>query len=264
MLAIPKSPSYLLRSVRIVNKICAEEHFRSWIKNRFCGLKVLGEVLPIVRFDDSSARALDLPADVLAESWRDAPLTDFTIFVNWRFKAQFKNHQIAIQNKRLHFVLAVTIIHEICHLCLRKQGIMNTPSKFPGLYVPEAGEFFEKHMFEGLVTIRLSDGKKTKNGWDPVNMHVTAVLIKNGFKDKVVCDSEIERLCECVDSKLPFPQNMFPMKTRGLKGVSQHALKRANGVHEGVRSKRVSVDFDEPDTHPLDRGFHRRCKKFRH
>jgi len=132
--------------VLLVNKIMTEDqHFRLMIKTHFGGLKVLNAVLRKVQFDDSSTatRARHLPANVLAETIRKTPLEDYTIFINARFKEKLKTHKVAIENKRLRFVLAVSIIHEVCHLILRYQGIMNSPQKLAGLFVPEAGEFFE-------------------------------------------------------------------------------------------------------------------------
>jgi hypothetical protein len=259
--------------VSLANKIMAEcGSFRLMIEELFGGLKELGAVLRNVRFDDSSPCALKLPANVLAETFREVPLTDYTIFINPRFKEQLKTHNVAIENKRLRFVLAVTIIHEVCHLCLRCQGMMNTPQKLRGLFAPEAGEFFELGVFRGLITMRLTKDKKMNlnRGWNPKTMTVDAVLLKERTaKSYAILDSELERLWECVHSKHPFAKDVFPLTPAGPgRKVGHHALKRADGVHEGRRSCKYlqgePPDFDDTQFHELDRCVYAPRKKLRH
>jgi hypothetical protein len=274
MLAIPSDPSdlYLKQSILLANKIIAEsQQFRGTIKTHFGGLDNLQKVLTNVLFDDSSPRSLKLPPDALAESWREIPLRNYTIFLNWRFKAQFEKNKVAIENKRLQFVLAVTILHEICHLCLRRIGKLNTPNKLKGLKGPEAGEFFEIHTFGGLITMRLSAQNKKKTskcGLDPSNMGIEAVLLRSfGSKLVAIRDSEIERVWACVQSKHPFPADMFPLNTsEHARKVGQYALKRANGAHENLRSceylKEDRLAFEGSIV--LDRGVNSPSKKFRH
>lgn len=256
---LPPSQPHLKRPVLLVNKIMAENpKFKAMIKENFGGPKLLREVARNVRFDES----LKLPAGTMAETWREVPPTDLTIFINWRFKAQGKTHHVAIENKRLDFVLAITILHEICHLCLRKQGRLNTPPKLLGRHVPEAGEFFEKILFGGLITMRLNKDKQSnrRSGWDPSTMDIDAVLLQ-ADKNRAILDSEIEKMWDCVDSKHPFPSDLFPLTASETgRKVGQHALKRADGVHEGLRSckflKGDTLDICDTRSHVLDRIAH--------
>jgi len=222
----------------------------------------LNAVLREVRLDDAQY----LPADVLAQTIRKVPLEDYTISINARFKEQLKTHKVAIENKRLRFVLAVTIIHEVCHLCLRNQGIMNSPQKLAGLFVPEAGEFFEISVFNGVITMRLTKDKKSNlnRGWAPKTMTVDAVLLRNA-KTSAILDSELELLWECVDLKHPFPKDVFPLTSAGPgRKVGHHALKRADGVHEGRRSckylKGGPHEIDDTQVHELDRCVYKKLR----
>jgi hypothetical protein len=227
---------------------------------RFFGRKQFKKVTRLVRLDDSSPRARKMPATVLAETIRCVPLTDYTIHLNWRFRVQQDAHPLAIENKRLRFVTAVTIIHEIWHLCLRHNGILNTPERLRGLWGPEAGEFFEKMLFGGLITMRLSKDERnnTNTGWNPGEMKVTAVLLRN-VTTVALSDYEIEKICDLAASQVCLPADTFPVSPVGLgRKVGQHALKRADGVHEGLRSrkylKREKLDFDDSLEHNLDAG----------
>jgi hypothetical protein len=204
-----------------------------------------------------------LPFNALAETDREiGPKINYTIYINERFKEQFKRHHLAIENHRLRFVLAITILHELCHLTLRYRGIMHTPNKLMGLRVPEAGEYLEKIICGGLVTFRLSNNSETKAryGWDPQFMKVTAVLLRRrGEELAALCDSEIKHLFECVESRSALPAMGFSLNfdTKQGRKKGEHALKRTDGVHEGTRAKRYlmeahELDFDPKEEHNLD------------
>ena len=204
--------SHLKPSVSLANAIMAGKPFQDLVE-RFFGRKQFKKVSRLVRLDDSSPRARKMPATVLAETIRCVPLTDYTIHLNWRFRVQQDAHPLAIENKRLRFVTAVTIIHEIWHLCLRHNGILNTPERLRGLWGPEAGEFFEKMLFGGLITMRLSKDERnnTNIGWNPGEMKVTAVLLRNQITTEALSDSEIEKICDFAASQVCLPADTFPV-----------------------------------------------------
>jgi len=130
-----------------------------------------------VSFDTS----VTFPTHVFAETMRftkGSPV-NFEIRINEKFEEHFQIATSQLELNRLRFVLAVTIFHEVLHLCLRNLGIITSPAKLIGINgLPEAGEFGEFTLFHGVITMRLSNSEGgVCKGWNPATMTITAVVL---------------------------------------------------------------------------------------
>lgn len=108
-------------------------------------------MLKRVTFNTSSTMAEDTYAETSRNISED---TDDTININPRFKEQIeKEDNTSDENNRVWFVLAVTIVHELCHLFLRRHGIKYTPgsSQVKSWLDPHAGEQKFRGRFESRL-----------------------------------------------------------------------------------------------------------------
>jgi hypothetical protein len=99
-----KGQSYLKQSVLLLNKMFQENRvLRVLLQEDISNgdLKQFEEVMKLVVFDDSRK----LPCNVVAETDREiGPNINYTVYINPRFKEQFKTHNTALENHRLRFV----------------------------------------------------------------------------------------------------------------------------------------------------------------
>jgi hypothetical protein len=239
--------------VKIANKILLEgTKLQYCIDKFFYGESDFKTVLGLISFDEDAS----LPPHVLASTVRPSSVTepvDYKISINFRFKKQFKNSGTSDECNRLRFILAVAISHETFHLSLRHNKILQTPVKLLGYRTAEAGEFFEKELLGGIVSMRLSGRKRS---WDPKTMRVLAVVLKlHPHAFRVICDEVIKTLISCSIESTPLPNDFFPMATvKSGRPKNQHTLKRSDGAHEGTRSSTLGkrhICFEDEDSHIL-------------
>lgn len=202
-----------------------------------------------------------LPNNVYAETTRTrrGEAVDFNIYLSRKFSEQFRSGSrfTSIENDRLVFLCAVTIVHEWCHLSLRVRGIKDSPGKLKGFSGdPEAGEYMELLVFQGLVGLRLSHSKGgMKTGWDPATMRVTAVTVKiRPSKFLTIPDASILVVVRCArdNTPLPFEALLFENMRSGRK-KNEHVLKRSCGMHEctryGGHGAARLLDMSDADSH---------------
>ncbi len=180
-------------SAQPAEKILISQCARFTIQAHFGGLENVKYVIKHVRFN-----YVQLKCNALAETSRNSGAdVDYKININDKSKKFFDKNPSSVKLIRMWFVLAVTIVHEICHLALRKLNVMYTPEKLLGLNGPEAGEYFEKLIFNGVVSMRLSHFEGNKRGWDPVNMSVEAVVLKFDLSPfRSLSDSELSSVLQ--------------------------------------------------------------------
>jgi predicted SprT family Zn-dependent metalloprotease len=247
---------YLKRSVLLVNEIVKAPVFRHMLKDHFNyakqNLRDFNDMLKSVTFNTPSRMGESTYAETSRNTNQD---TNYAININPRFKTQLAKNNSAMENNRVRFILAVTIGHELCHLFLRRHGMMYSPTK----YRYEAGNFFEKRIFDGKIGMRLSDSSENgaNSGWKPDEMRVTAVSVKDFSSTSEIKDSEITKLFECLDSKTSL-KDMFPLDVKRTKRKrNDHAHNEAIGVHEGTRQRQQlratqKQLFNDKHEHELD------------
>jgi hypothetical protein len=222
-------------SARLAEKILTCPLSRGVLTSHFGGIRKLKVVLKQVSFTYRH-----LPYNVLAETSRNTGTdADFNICLSNNFEKHFRMKRSIAENFRVRFLLAMTIAHEVCHLVLRKDGIMYSPDKMSGLGgSAEAGEFYEICMLHGVASLQVSNFGR-KRGWDPATMHVEAVVVKeasNIFKE--LCDSEIMALVQCAINDSVLPKDAFPITRTGSgRKRGRHVLKTSGGIHECTRGK---------------------------